>query len=57
VDPWVVVDRWLLQIVKHVRIKGGFRLTLRRWPEVEFLWDDFFPEFRESVGEIKLQDW
>jgi hypothetical protein len=53
-DSWVDVDRWLSQIAKHAEVDGGLVLTLARWPEGKSVWDDFFPEFRESGGEIKV---
>jgi len=50
---WVDVDRWLTQIVKHAKVKGGVLLTLVRWPEGKSIWEGFMHEFREAGGEIK----
>jgi hypothetical protein len=53
-DPWADVDRWLSRIAKRAKVDGGLALTLARWPKGESVWDGFFPEFRESGGEIKV---
>jgi hypothetical protein len=52
--PWVDVDRWLSRIAEHTKVKGSLALTLRGWPEGKLIWEGFFPEFRESGGEIKV---
>jgi len=54
--PWVDVDRWLSRIAKHAKVKGGLPLTLRLWPKGRSVWPEFLPEFRESGGEIRLDD-
>jgi hypothetical protein len=53
-DPWADVDRWLSRITKRVNVDGGLALTLTGRPEGKSVWDGFFPEFRESGGEIKV---
>jgi hypothetical protein len=53
-DPWVDVDRWLSRVAKHAKVKGGLALTLAQWPKCMSVWEGFFPEFRESGGEIKV---
>jgi hypothetical protein len=53
-SPWVDVDRWLSRIARRAKVNGGLALILAGWPEDMSVWDGFFPEFRESGGEIKV---
>ena len=53
---WVDVDRWLSRISKQTKVTGGLSLTLIRWPEGKSVWEGFLPEFRESGGQIKVDN-
>ena len=53
---WVDVDRWLSRISKQTKVTGGLSLTLIRWPEGKSVWEGFLPEFRDSGGQIKVDN-
>ena len=53
---WADVDRWLSRISKQTKVTEGLSLTLRRWPEGRSVWEGFLPEFRESGGQIKVEN-
>jgi len=55
-DQWVDVDRWLSRMAKQNKVTGGLSLTLGRWPKGKPVWEGFLPEFRESAGQIKVDN-
>ena len=55
-SPWVEVDKWLVRMVEHARVKGGLRVMLKRWPEGKSVWKGLLHRFTEVGGKLTVCD-
>lgn len=49
-DMWADVDEWLVQIVKHAKVGGGFPLAQAGCSSDETVWEGFLCKLREAGG-------
>jgi len=50
---WADIDRWLAQVARQARVRGGLSVMLKWWPKGKPVWEGFLCDFRRAGGQVK----